>query len=88
MSVWTVTDLPEPDSPTMPRISPFSTVNDILSTAFTTPLRVWKYVFRLLISSSGISILGRFRVERVAQSIADEVQAEQRGREKQRRENE
>ena len=37
-----VTDFPEPDSPTMPKISPFYISNEILSTAFTVPASVWK----------------------------------------------
>ena len=36
-----VIDLPEPDSPTMPSVSPRRTENVAPSTAFTTPRRVW-----------------------------------------------
>ena len=35
-----VTDLPEPDSPTIPRVSPFRRVKLIPSTALTVPKRV------------------------------------------------
>ncbi len=33
-----VVDLPQPDSPTSPRVSPFTTLNDTPSTAFTAPV--------------------------------------------------
>ena len=39
---WLVTDLPEPDSPTMPRISPRSSSNDSPSTLLTMPSSVGK----------------------------------------------
>ena len=48
-----VMDLPQPDSPTMPRISPGLTENETPSTAFTTPPRVKKWVLRLATSSVG-----------------------------------
>jgi len=41
-----VTDLPQPDSPTMPRVSPRATSNDTPSTARTTPSRVLNCVWR------------------------------------------
>src|SRR5437868_4443787 len=55
MIVRQVTLLPEPDSPTMPRVWPLSTLNETPSTARTTPSSVLKYVFRSLTSSSAIS---------------------------------
>src|SRR5262249_45284045 len=48
-----VIDLPEPDSPTMPSVSPRPTENVAPSTAFTTPRRVWMYVRRSRTSRSG-----------------------------------
>ena len=42
-----VTDFPDPDSPTSPRIWPRLTLNDTSFTAFTTPARVKKCVWRL-----------------------------------------
>ena len=43
-----VTDLPQPDSPTMPSVLPVSTSNEMPSTARTSPSRVEKYVCRSL----------------------------------------
>ena len=48
-----VVDLPQPDSPTIPRVSPFLTSKDTPSTAFTLPIVleknppfIGKYFFR------------------------------------------
>ena len=41
-----VTDLPQPDSPTIPSVLPLSTSNEMPSTALTTPSRVKKCVRR------------------------------------------
>ena len=41
-----VTDLPEPDSPTMPRVLPFSRLKVRPSTALTTPSSVGKWTLR------------------------------------------
>ena len=49
-----VTDLPHPDSPTMPSVLPFSTWKLTPSTARTTPSRVKKCVCRSLTSRSAI----------------------------------
>ena len=46
-----VTDLPQPDSPTIPSVLPFSTWKETPSTAWTTPSRVKKWVLRSLTSS-------------------------------------
>ncbi len=46
MIVSDVTDLPDPDSPTTPRVSPRSRVYETPSTALTTPSWVWKYILR------------------------------------------
>ena len=48
-----VTDLPQPDSPTIPSVLPLSTANETPSTALTTPSRVKKCVCRSLTSRSG-----------------------------------
>ena len=55
MIVRHVTLLPEPDSPTIPRVSPRSSVNDTPSTAWTMPSSVLKLVLRSSTSSSAIS---------------------------------
>src|SRR5215831_19081217 len=51
-----VTLLPDPDSPTMPSVSPSDTVNETPSTALTTPSSVRKLTLRLRTSSSGSAI--------------------------------
>src|SRR5438128_1781325 len=84
------TDLPQPDSPTIPSIVPRSTVNETPSTARTSPSRVLKYVCRLFTASSGIRTpsaasmralaaslrLPGPRVERVAKAVGDEERAQ------------
>jgi len=45
--------LPEPDSPTMPSVSPRSRVNETPSTALTNPSSVGKWTFRSRTSRSG-----------------------------------
>jgi hypothetical protein len=52
MIVRQVTLLPQPDSPTMPRVCPFSTEKETPSTARTIPSSVWKEVCRSLTSRS------------------------------------
>src|SRR3569833_399091 len=52
------------------------------------PWRVWNDVRRLVTSSSGISILGRAHIERIAQTIAEKIEGKKREREKKARENE
>src|SRR5262245_37274370 len=73
-----VTDLPQPDSPTMPSVSPLSTEKLTPSTARTAPSRVMKYVRRSSTSSRGMPFLGLAgaRVEGVAHAVRDEVRAE------------
>ena len=52
MSESAVTDLPQPDSPTMPSVSPWSSSNDTPSTARTTPSRVKNCVWRSVTARS------------------------------------
>src|SRR5437762_531798 len=52
MSDSAVTALPQPDSPTMPSVSPAASSKDTPSTACTTPSRVKNCVFRSLTSRS------------------------------------
>ena len=74
-------DLPQPDSPTMARVSPGATEKETPSTARTMPSRVKKCVFRPSISSRGASVsiasgshvAGEARIERVAQTVAQHV---------------
>src|SRR3990172_5836660 len=51
MMLSAVTDLPQPDSPTTPRVSPFSMYRSTPSTARTIPSSVKKYVLRFLTSN-------------------------------------
>ncbi len=53
MTVSELTLLPDPDSPTMPSVSPGWTLYDTPSTAFTMPSSVLKWTFMSLTSSSG-----------------------------------
>ena len=50
-----VTDLPQPDSPTIPSVRPSSTEKETPSTACTAPSPVKKYVLRLSTSSRATS---------------------------------
>src|SRR5690349_4382194 len=73
-----VTVLPEPDSPTRPRISPGATSKSTPSTALATPSLVKKWVRRS--QTLSVFIAGRSsqipRVQHVAQVIAREVDAD------------
>ena len=41
-------DLPQPDSPTMPSVSPGLTLNETPSTAFTEAISFWKMIPRVI----------------------------------------
>src|SRR5205823_11327351 len=82
-----LTLLPDPDSPTMPRVSPGNTSNDTPSTAWTTPSSVANSTTRSRIERIGSgtrSALGR--VEGVAKPVTDEVDAEDDQHDRQARE--
>src|SRR3954452_2976430 len=75
-----VTDLPQPDSPTIASVSPSSTWKDTPLTARLMPLGVRKWVWRFSTSSSAIVIspltseaLGHARIERIAKAVAEQV---------------
>ena len=53
MIACAVTDLPQPDSPRMPRVSPSRRVKLTPCTAWATPSRVWNSTRRSSTSSSG-----------------------------------
>src|ERR1051326_7858379 len=80
-----VTDLPQPDSPTMPSVRPASTLKLTPSTACTTPSRVKKCARRSVTSSSGMSGLPRAWVERVAEPVGDEVRTQDERRDRETR---
>ncbi len=96
MSERFATDLPEPDSPTIPSVSPRLSSKPMPSTAFTTPSSVSKYVRRSLTSSRfpfvllvtcHLSLFPHLRIERIAQAIAKKIQREQHHRHRQSRKN-
>src|SRR4051794_20728901 len=74
--------LPEPDSPTIPSTSPFSSVMLTPSTARTIPLWDGNATDRFSISRSGIrsifqldhALSLQLGIERVAQSVAEQVE--------------
>ena len=77
MTEYAVTDLPEPDSPTMPRTFPLSRLKDIPFTARTTPASVKNEVCRSLTSKRAIflsSLTVQLRVKRISQTVAEKVQ--------------
>src|SRR5438105_2723149 len=74
-----VTDFPLPDSPTMPRVSPWLTWKLIPSTAFTLPEDVKKCVLRSSTWSSGARGLPpHTRVDGITEPVAERVQGDQR----------
>src|SRR5580692_10500174 len=88
--------LPDPDSPTIPSVSPRFSVKLTPSTARTTPASVKNQVRRSLtcsngsapvgISTLGISASSRMRVEPIAKTVADEVEADHHRQDRQARE--
>ena len=83
-----VTDLPEPDSPTMASVSPLYKSNDTSRTACTLPAWVRKDITRSLTSSFfSISALrsAQRRVERIPQTVAEQVETEHEQNEEYRR---
>src|SRR3979411_3029802 len=76
MRLSAVTDLPLPDSPTMPRVSLALSSNETPSTAFTTPSGVENWVLRSWTSRRGpgkASYLPEPWIESVADRIAEKV---------------
>src|SRR2546421_2555534 len=74
-----VTDLPLPDSPTMPIVSPRFTSKLTPSTALTTAPEVKKCVFRSWTCRSGVASLPPHpRVQRVSQPVTECVEGDQR----------
>src|SRR5215475_9444398 len=58
ITAYDVTDLPEPDSPTMPSVSPLPTWISTCCTALTMPRRVVNSTVRSWTSSSGWAVMG------------------------------
>src|SRR5215831_10513027 len=82
-----VTLLPQPDSPTMPSVLPFSTEKLTPSTALTMPSSVRKYVLRSFTSSSAIWPPGYLREPdpRIDPGV-DEIDQQIEGHDAERRE--
>src|SRR3981081_2702580 len=77
ISDMAVTDLPQPDSPTMASVSPSSTWKETPSTERLIPSGVRKWVCRFSTSSSAIlQALGHSRIERITQAVAEQVDGE------------
>src|SRR5450755_1639993 len=82
-----VTLLPQPDSPTRPSVPPSSSRHETPSTARTVPARVSKSTRRASTSRSGAAaamgseLACQPRVERVAKTVAKQVDGEHRERE-------
>src|ERR1700681_195349 len=78
MSDMAVTDLPQPDSPTMPSVSPSSTWKETPSTARLIPSGVRKWVCRFWTSSNaiGLEAFGHAGIERITQAVAEQVDGE------------
>src|SRR3954468_19056174 len=82
------TDLPEPDSPTMPRVSPGKTSYEMSSTACTMPSSVRNSTTRLRIDRTGSGTNSPLlRVERVPETVAHEVDRDDDDQKRQAREN-
>src|SRR6266851_4254 len=81
MMAKAVTDFPEPDSPTMPSVSPRDSEKPTRSSARTVPERVRNSTARSSISSSAMSLIGACScahagIDNVAQAVAEQVEAE------------
>src|SRR6056297_1845842 len=80
ISARLVTDLPQPDSPTMPSVRPGRIENETSSTARTIPASVTKSTLRRSTSSnaslmvSPTSSSGPFGVQRVLQAVGEQVE--------------
>src|SRR5438874_9737544 len=87
-----LTLLPEPDSPTIPSVSPGKTSYEMSSTAWTIPSSVLNSTTRSRIDRTGSGTTGSGtdstlrRVESVAQPVADEVDAQHDQHDRQARE--
>src|SRR5215217_8459034 len=80
MIALAVTDLPEPDSPTRPKVWPRSIEKDTPSTAVRSPRRRRKRTVRSSSAStvSAISALRQAGIEDVAQAVAEQVEGQHR----------
>src|SRR6185503_13839639 len=85
-----VTLFPHPDSPTMASVSPGAMSKLIPLTACTVPRLVQNWTRRSLIASSGsrpplLATPSQLRVERLAETVADQVEREHRDQDREAR---
>ena len=73
-----VTLFPQPDSPTIPSVSPGAMSNEIPLTACTVPRLVQNSTAQVLDREERLASVtaAQLRVERLAQAVADQVEAE------------
>src|SRR4051794_2380438 len=88
ITAYDVTDFPDPDSPTMPSVSPLATEMLTCCTALTMPRRVANSTVRSLTSSNGCAVIAlpsrpSLRVDDVAQTVTEQVEAEHRDHQRQ-----
>src|SRR6202162_1784261 len=77
ISDMAVTDLPQPDSPTMASVSPSPTWKETPSTARLIPSGVRKWVCKFWTSSNAIlQAFSHAGIERITQAVADQVDGE------------
>src|SRR5919109_5496003 len=74
-----VTLLPQPDSPTIPNVSPGAMSNEMPLTACTVPRRVQKRTWRSSTErSASLATRAQLRIQRLAEPVTDQVEAEHR----------
>src|SRR4029079_13349765 len=83
-----VTDLPDPDSPTITGVSPLAMAKESPSTARSLPSSVANSTWRSSTSSSGAPAIGASdpppaRIKRIAQGVAEQVEADHHGEDRQ-----
>src|SRR5580698_3727493 len=73
-----VTDLPQPDSPTIASVSPSLTWKETPSTARLMPSGVRKWVCRFRTSSNAIALQAfrHSRIQRITQAVAEQIDGE------------
>src|SRR5271165_3554816 len=82
-----VSDLPAPDSPTMPNTSPGAIAKLISSIAVSIPRRVGSSTRKFSTRKSASGMSAQFRIERVAQPVAQEIDRQDQNRQHDSREN-
>ena len=73
-----MTLFPQPDSPTIPSVSPGAMSKETPSTAWIVPRRVQNWTRRSSTERSDSSPVAEFGIQSLAQTVADQVEAETR----------